>query len=102
MASDWTRLRGLSILHVPLSDETRNMINSDVLSAARKGLVLINTARGEVLDIDALHDAMQSAQVAAAGLDVLAEEPANVAKPLLAACQRCRDCCTVRTRWPTG
>lgn len=72
-------------LHVPLTDETRNMINGDILSAARPGMVLINAARGEVVDIDALHDAMKSGQVGGAGLDVLPEEPANLDRPLIAA-----------------
>ncbi|MBD3648516.1 MAG: C-terminal binding protein [Pseudomonadales bacterium] len=72
-------------LHVPLTDETRNMINADILASAKPGLVLINAARGEVVDIDALHDAMKSGQVGGAGLDVLPEEPANPEKPLIAA-----------------
>ncbi|MFP6808330.1 MAG: C-terminal binding protein [Pseudomonadales bacterium] len=72
-------------LHVPLSDETRDLINADVLSHAKQGLVLINAARGEVVDIDALHDAMKSGQIGGAGVDVLSEEPTNLERPLLAA-----------------
>jgi lactate dehydrogenase-like 2-hydroxyacid dehydrogenase len=70
-------------LHVPLNDETRDMINEEVLSHAKPGLVLINAARGEVVDIEALHDAMKSGQIGGAGLDVLAEEPTNLERPLL-------------------
>ncbi len=72
-------------LHVPLTSETTNMINADVLSNAKPGLVLINAARGEVVDLDALHDAMKSGQIGGAGVDVLSEEPANLECPLVAA-----------------
>jgi lactate dehydrogenase-like 2-hydroxyacid dehydrogenase len=64
-------------LHVPLCAETQRMIDADVLAAAKPGLILINTARGEVIDLDALHDALKHDRVGAAGLDVLPEEPAN-------------------------
>ena len=72
-------------LHVPLNKETRDMINADLLSHAKPGLVLINAARGEVVDIDALHDAMKAGKIGGAGLDVLPEEPANLSKPLISA-----------------
>ena len=61
------------------------MINADLLSHAKPGLVLINAARGEVVDIDALHDAMKAGKIGGAGLDVLPEEPANLSKPLISA-----------------
>jgi len=72
-------------IHAPLNDETRNLVGADVLAAARKGIILVNTARGPIVDIDALHDAMKSGTVLAAGLDVLPEEPANVEKKLIKA-----------------
>ena len=72
-------------VHVPLSAATRNLIDADALAAAKRGIIVINTARGPVVDIDALHDAMKNNTVLAAGLDVLPEEPANLEKPLLAA-----------------
>ncbi|MFI4974135.1 MAG: C-terminal binding protein [Caulobacterales bacterium] len=72
-------------VHTPLNDETRNLIGAGALAAARKGIIVINTARGPIIDIDALHDAMKNNTVLAAGLDVLPEEPANVDKPLIAA-----------------
>ena len=74
-------------LHVPLTDETRNFINADVLDKARPGLVLINAARGEILDLEALCDAMRSEVIGAAGLDVLPEEPLNLESPLVRAWQ---------------
>lgn len=72
-------------LHTPLNDETRNLINADVLKAAKKGLILINTARGPVVDIDALYDALKDNTILATGLDVLPDEPANLEKPLIKA-----------------
>ncbi len=72
-------------LHVPLNAETRDMVDAEVLSHAKPGLVLINAARGEVVDIAALYDAMKSGSIGGAGLDVLAEEPTNVELPLIRA-----------------
>jgi len=78
-------------IHTPLNDETHNLIDADVFASAKKGLVLVNTARGPVIDIDALHDAMKDDTVLAAGLDVLPEEPANIDKPLIAAWHKGED-----------
>ncbi len=72
-------------IHTPLNDETLNLINADVLSASKKGIIIVNTARGPVIDIDALHDAMKDNTVLAAGLDVLPDEPANLEKQLIKA-----------------
>jgi D-3-phosphoglycerate dehydrogenase/C-terminal binding protein len=72
-------------LHTPANDETRGMVNAGVLAAARPGLVLVNTARGTLVDLGALHDAMRDGRVAAAGLDVLSSEPADPGHPLVAA-----------------
>lgn len=75
-------------LHAPLTAETHNMINAEVLAGAKRGLILVNTARGPIIDLDALHDALRKEQVQAAGLDVLPEEPANPQHPLLDAWSR--------------
>jgi phosphoglycerate dehydrogenase-like enzyme len=72
-------------IHTPLNEETRDLIGAEALASAKPGLILVNTARGPIIDIDALHDAMKANTVLAAGLDVLPEEPANPAKPLIAA-----------------
>jgi D-3-phosphoglycerate dehydrogenase len=71
-------------LHVPLTPKTRAMIGAAQLARLRKGAVLVNTARGEVVDEPALIDAMRSGQVFAAGLDTTAEEPITRENPLLA------------------
>ncbi|MBV2143800.1 C-terminal binding protein [Falsochrobactrum sp. TDYN1] len=62
-------------LHVPLSNETRAMINDDLLSKFQDNSIFINIARGGLVDIDALFRALKSGKLAAAGLDVLPAEP---------------------------
>ena len=72
-------------LHAPLTPETKKLIDATVLSHAKPGLVLINTARGEIIDIDALYEAMKTGQIGGAGLDVMSEEPSNLERPLIKA-----------------
>ena len=72
-------------LHLPLSAQTEKLINSEVLAASKPGLILINTARGPIIDLDALYEALRSQQIQAAGLDVLPEEPADPGHPLIKA-----------------
>jgi D-3-phosphoglycerate dehydrogenase len=64
-------------LHVPLNDQTRNILDAESLAATRKGVRIINCARGGLIDEAALHDAIVSGQVAGAALDVFAVEPAK-------------------------
>ena len=61
-------------LHVPLNSATRHMINRETLALCRSGVLLINTARGELIDSGALIEALDSGQVAGVGLDVLEDE----------------------------
>jgi lactate dehydrogenase-like 2-hydroxyacid dehydrogenase len=72
-------------IHVPLSDETEKLINLDVLKSARPELILINTARGPIIDLDGLYEALKGDYIQAVGLDVLPEEPANPDHPLIEA-----------------
>ena len=72
-------------VHAPLSEETEKLINAEVLAASKPGLVLINTARGPIIDLDALYDALRADQVQAVGLDVLPVEPADPDHPLIKA-----------------
>jgi phosphoglycerate dehydrogenase-like enzyme len=70
-------------LHVPLNDVTRNMISTRELAMMKPSAILINTCRGPVVDEDALHQALTSGTIAAAGLDVMVEEPPKPNHPLL-------------------
>ncbi|TAH00682.1 MAG: phosphoglycerate dehydrogenase [Sphingobacteriales bacterium] len=62
-------------LHVPETTQTRNMINKTVLKQFKKGAILLNYARGEVVDIDALAKALESGQLGGAAIDVFPWEP---------------------------
>lgn len=70
-------------LHLPLTPETRHMINAKTLAAMKPGAVLINTSRGGLVDEAALIDALTSGHLAAAGLDVFENEPVTQANALL-------------------
>ena len=71
-------------LHIPLSDETAKLINAESIARMKRGVVIINTARGGLIDETALLAALACGHVAAAGLDTLALEPAGADHPLLA------------------
>ncbi|HAD86964.1 MAG TPA: phosphoglycerate dehydrogenase, partial [Rhodospirillaceae bacterium] len=64
-------------LHTPLTDSTRYIIDADALAKTRKGVRLINCARGGLVDEAALKAALESGQVAGAAIDVFEEEPAK-------------------------
>jgi glyoxylate reductase len=70
-------------LHVALNEGTRGLIGARELGLMKKTAVLINTARGPVVDTDALYTALQSGQIAAAALDVTDPEPLPADHPLL-------------------
>lgn len=69
-------------LHCPLTDRTRNIINAEALAKMKKTAILLNVARGPVVDEQALYDALTTGQIAAAGLDVLVKEPITADNPL--------------------
>jgi glycerate dehydrogenase len=70
-------------LHVPLNDETRNMIGRDELALMKTSAILINCARGGVVDESALAEALREGRIAGAGVDVLSSEPPREGNPLL-------------------
>lgn len=72
-------------VHTPLTEETTGFINADALAHAKPGCVLVNTSRGGTMDLDAVHDALRSGQLAGAGLDVLPVEPMTYEHPLIRA-----------------
>lgn len=69
-------------LHCPLSDRTRGLMNQEAFSKMKKTAILVNVARGPVVDTQALYDALTNDQIAAAGLDVLEKEPISRDNPL--------------------
>ena len=95
----WAALRGLATpcpdlgelfascdfisIHVPKTENTKNLIGAELFSKARKSLVLVNTARGGVVDEAALYRALSEGQIRAAASDVFAVEPLDAASPLL-------------------
>lgn len=74
-------------LHVPLLPETRGMIGAEVLRSMKTGSYLINVARGELVDENALAEALNRGVIAGAGIDVFSEEPIRPDHPLL----KCRN-----------
>lgn len=72
-------------LHCPLTPTTRHLINAETLRLMRSDAVLINTARGALIDGPALLAALRSGQLGGAGIDVLPEEPPASGNPLLEA-----------------
>jgi glycerate dehydrogenase len=72
-------------LHCPLLPETRGIINRESISKMKDGVIIINNARGKLIVEEDLADALNSGQVAAAGLDVVSSEPIKGNNPLLSA-----------------
>jgi phosphoglycerate dehydrogenase-like enzyme len=70
------KISDIITLHVPLNAKTRHMLNARRLAKCKKGVILINTARGALVDIEALIAGLESGQVGGVGLDVLEDEKA--------------------------
>jgi lactate dehydrogenase-like 2-hydroxyacid dehydrogenase len=70
-------------LHCPLTDETRHLLDADHFELMKQGAILVNTSRGEVVDQEALFDALTEGPLGAAGLDVTDPEPLDPAHPLV-------------------
>ena len=70
-------------IHTPVTDETRNIIGKDAFSKMKKGVHIVNCARGGLVDETALLEAIENGTVAAAALDVYATEPLSPDSPLL-------------------
>lgn len=76
----WREADAIS-LHCPLTADNAKLINAKTLAACRKGVIVVNTARGGLIDEAALLDAIRSGQVASAGLDSFAVEPMTAPHP---------------------
>ncbi|MFQ5954654.1 MAG: C-terminal binding protein [Kiloniellales bacterium] len=94
LATGYTRLHSIEelfetsdaiSLHTPLTDETRGIVNAALLARVKPGAVLINTARGPVVDLDALYRALKHGRLGGAAIDVYATEPPDPGHPLVKA-----------------
>ncbi len=72
-------------LHCPLTDETRNLINADILQRMKSTAIIVNTARGGIVNENDLAEALRCGEIGGAGMDVLTVEPPRSGNPLLAA-----------------
>jgi len=72
-------------VHLALADETRGLLDAEALGRMRDGAILVNTARGGIMDEGALVAALRDGRLAAAALDVFADEPLPPDSPLLGA-----------------
>jgi phosphoglycerate dehydrogenase-like enzyme len=72
---DLLRQTDILSIHTPLTPETREMLGREQLSLLRKGAVVVNTARGPIIELDALLELLRDGHIAGAGLDVLPVEP---------------------------
>ena len=70
-------------IHTPLTPETKDLINAEAFSKMKSTAVLVNTARGEIVDQDALYEALKNRKIFAAGIDVTDPEPLPLDSPLL-------------------
>lgn len=85
-------------LHCPLTESTRHLVNAERLQLMKPQAILINTGRGPLVDDQALADALNEERIAAAGIDVLTQEPPRQGSPLIGA----RNCyITPHIAWAT-
>jgi D-3-phosphoglycerate dehydrogenase len=79
----WTRADAISV-HTPLTADTKGLIGKEAFAKMKEGVLIVNAARGGIVDEAALKEALDSGKVAGAALDVFAEEPPPAGHPLVA------------------
>jgi D-3-phosphoglycerate dehydrogenase len=84
-AADAASVADIVTLHLPSNEQTRGMVDAAFLARMKPGAILVNTARGTLVDQAALELALRAGHLAAAGLDVFEEEPVEAPIPLLTA-----------------
>ena len=72
-------------IHAPGSPKTRNMLDAEAFAESKPGQIIVNTARGQIVNLDDLEAAIRPCRIGGAGLDVLPVEPPEVTHPLIAA-----------------
>ncbi|MBQ7682326.1 MAG: C-terminal binding protein, partial [Oscillibacter sp.] len=70
-------------IHIPYTDEAYHLVNAERLAMMKKNAVIVCTARGNIVDEEALYEALKNGEILGAGLDVYAEEPLPADSPLL-------------------
>lgn len=89
-------------LHCPLTDETRDLINDETLAIMKPGAIVINTARGALIDYDALEGALASGRLSGAGLDVAPVEPPAPGSAILRLARRPDVIVTPHAAWSSS
>ena len=80
LATLWREADAIS-LHCPLTEENRNLLNADTFAQCKRGVIIVNTGRGGLIDEPALLAALETGQVSMAGLDAFAQEPTPADHP---------------------
>lgn len=88
-------------VHIPLSDETKGLINEERIKKMKKSAVLVNTARGAVIDEKAICDAVKSGNIAGFGTDVYSTEPFSADSPYFEVKELDNVCLTPHMAWGT-
>jgi len=81
--NDISKMSDIISIHTPLTSETENMIDENFFKSVKPGMIIINTARGSIIDISALRIAMKEKVIKGAGLDVLPIEPSDDSQQLI-------------------
>jgi glycerate dehydrogenase len=89
-------------LHCPLTPQTRGMLNAETFAAMKPGVIVVNTARGALIDETALAAALDAGQVAGAGLDVAPVEPPPPDAPILRLAERPNVIVTPHVAWASA